>query len=120
MLTLTLTAILLSQSAELLGAPREWTEADPEVRFVEGTTAPPIKPLAGWRGRAEISVRCTVEANGVLDDCAVVRQSPRHALSHRSARSAVQGMRLLLGATGPAPGDGFTITVVVTSYTVRR
>lgn len=115
MLTLLLTAILFSQTASAVDAPREWKDTDTGVRFVEGTTSPPIGPVPGWRGRAEISVRCVVGSDGELNDCAVVRESPRRALNPRSARTAVGRMRLVLGEDGPAPGDGFTIDVVVTT-----
>jgi hypothetical protein len=110
-----LTTILFSQAASPVSAPREWGVGDPAVRFVEGTTAPRINPVPGWRGRAEISLRCTVAADGALDDCAVVRESSPGALRHRSARVAVERMRLLLGDRGPAPGDALTIDVVVTT-----
>jgi hypothetical protein len=115
MLTLMLTTVLLSQAASPGSTPREWKNGDQGVRFVEGTTSPPIDPITGWRGRAEISVRCTVGADGALGDCTVVRESPQGALSRRSARTAVQRMKLLLSEDGPAPGDAFTIDVVVTT-----
>jgi hypothetical protein len=115
MLLLLLTTIAFSQAASPVTAPREWRGGDEGVRFVEGTTSPPIQSLPEWRGeRAEISVRCIVRADGGLDDCAVVRESPPRALWRQSARAAVGRMRLLLGEDGPAPGDGFTIDVVVT------
>jgi hypothetical protein len=115
MLTVALITWTLLQTAGPANLPREWTDGDPEVRFVEGTTSPPIYPIDRLRGPAEIDVRCVVGATGYLERCAVVREAPRRVLSHRSARSAVQKMQLLLREGGPAPGDGFTIAIVVTS-----
>lgn len=116
MLTLVLTAMLVSQAADPGAAPAEWRGDDPRVRFVEGTTAPPIQPVEGWRGRAEISVRCMVQPDGALHHCAVVRESPSGALRHRSALRSVGRMRMVLGDDGPQPGDFFTIEVTVTTH----
>ena len=93
--------------------PRNWTTEDPEVQFVEGTTSPRVDPVGEWSGQAAISVRCTIVADGSLEDCAVVEESRPRLLSHRSARVSVGKMRLALGEDGPKPGDSLTVNVVV-------
>jgi len=105
-------AAILGSSQKTAGA-RDWIVGDPAVRFVEGTTSPRIDPLGRWSGRVAISVRCTIEADGSLDACAVIEESEPRRLSHRSARSGVQAMRLQLGEGGPRPGDTLTVEAVV-------
>jgi hypothetical protein len=115
MLILLLTATLFSQAVGPASEPAEWRSVDPGVRFVEGTTAPPVEPVDGWRGRAEISVRCVVQADGALDNCAVVHEAPTGVLRHQSALRSVGRMRMVLDDDSPRPGDFFTIEVVVTT-----
>lgn len=95
-------------------APRSWNDGDPGVRFVEGTTSPPIATLGDWRGQVVIKVRCMVEADGSLTSCDVIEESRARRINHRSARVEVGQMRLQLGEDGPRPGDTLTVQVVIT------
>lgn len=103
-------AVLLPQETP---GPRNWAAGEAGVQFVEGTTSPRVDPVGDWSGQAAISVRCTVASDGSLDDCAVVEESRPRLLSHRSARVNVGKMRLLLGETGPRPGDTLTVEIAV-------
>ncbi len=103
-------ALALPQEA----IPRNWNSGEPGVRFTEETTSPPIATLGDWRGQVVIKVRCTVQADGSLNACAVVEESRRRRLNHRSARVEVGKMRLVLDEEGPRPGDTLTVEVVIT------
>ena len=104
------------QAAPQDTSPRNWDVGDPAVRFVEGTTSPLIRPLGEWTRPVSISVRCTVQADGSLEACEVVAESPPRRLSHSSARRGVGKMRLLLGEAGPRPGDTLTVEVGVATH----
>ncbi len=106
-------AVVLGVSQEPAAA-RHWFVGDPAVRFVEGTTSPPIETVGSWEGSVAISVRCTVATDGSLERCAVVQESRPGRLDHPSARRGVRRMRLVLGEDGPQPGDTLTVEAVVT------
>ena len=103
-------ALLLPQETPV---PRNWAAGEAGVRFVEGTASPRVDPVGEWAGEAAISVRCTIVADGSLENCAVVDESRPRLLSHRSARVSVGKMRLALGEEGPRPGDTLTVDIVV-------
>jgi hypothetical protein len=100
--------------------PREWASPDPNVRFVEGSALTGVPPRGRWSGRASVHVRCLVAADGRLQDCEVVRETPRGAISPRDARRAFRNARLEMIETGPQTGDAVTFEIVVTQRLAFR
>ena len=100
--------------------PREWASPDPNVRFVEGSALTGVPPRGRWSGRASVHVRCLVAADGRLQDCEIVRETPRGAISPRDARRAFRNARLEMIETGPQTGDAVTFEIVVTQRPAFR